>query len=54
MRVDLKLIAEVAGPNTSLWNRKARCRRPLCGGVVEFYAQAPGMNGHEKLIRDDR
>jgi len=54
MRVDLKLIAYVAGPNTSLWNRKARCRRLLCGGVVEFFAQASGMTGHEKLIYDER
>ncbi|MFC3070489.1 hypothetical protein [Phenylobacterium soli] len=59
MRVDLKLIAFVRGPNVSLWNRKARCRRLLCHGVVTFHAKAPGMPGHEPLtidprVRDDR
>jgi len=59
MLVDLKLIAFVSGPNVSLWNRKARCRRLLCQGVVTFHAKAPGMSGHEPLtidprVRDDR
>jgi hypothetical protein len=59
MLVDLKLIAWVRGPNVSLWNRKARCRRLLCNGVVTFHAKVPGMSGHEPLtidprVRDDR
>lgn len=54
MMVDLRLIAYVRGPNVSLWNRRARCRRLLCGGVVEFHAKAPGMLGHERLVIDDR
>lgn len=54
MRTDLKLIAYVSGPRTSLWNRNARCRRLLCTGVVEFHAKAPGMAWHERLVYDDR
>ena len=54
MLADLKLIAYVKGPNVSLWNRRARCRRLLCGGVVEFHAKAPGMPGHDRLVIDDR
>lgn len=54
MMVDLKLIAFVSGPKVSLWNRRARCRRLLCGGAVEFHAKAPGMLGHELLAIDDR
>jgi hypothetical protein len=59
MQVDLKLIAFVSGPKVSLWNRKARCRRLLCQGVVRFHARAPGMATHEPLsiderVRDDR
>lgn len=49
MAVDLRMIARVRGPNFSLWNRKSRCRRIGCGGVVEFQAKAPGMNWHEAL-----
>jgi hypothetical protein len=54
MRTDLALIARISGPNASLWNRRARCRRMLCPGFVEFYARAPGMSGHEPLRADDR
>lgn len=54
MQVDLRLIARVSGPRTSLWNRHGRCRRLLCGGVVEFMAKAPGMAWHEKLVFDER
>jgi hypothetical protein len=54
MQVDLKLIAYVSGPRTSLWNRYARCRRLLCGGVVEFHAKAPGMAWHERLAFDEK
>lgn len=49
MRVDLKVIAKVRGPRTSLWNRVARCKRIGCNGQVEFQAKAPGMTGHEVL-----
>lgn len=54
MQVDLKLVARVSGPDTSLWNRRARCRRLLCGGFVEFLGRAPGMDWHEPLRVDDR
>ena len=40
MRVDLALVERVSGPHTVLWNRKARCRRIGCDGVVEFSWQA--------------
>lgn len=49
MGVDLRTIAQVRGPAFSLWNRKSRCRRVGCGGVVEFQAKAPGMGYHERL-----
>lgn len=49
MRVDLWAILRLRGPKTSLWNRKARCRRLGCPGVVEFQARAPGMGWHETL-----
>jgi len=54
MRVDLAMIARVSGPATSLWNRKARCRRIGCLGFVVFQARAPGMSCHEALSADDR
>ena len=53
MRVDLALIARVSGPNVSLWNRKAHCRRLGCTGFVEFQARAPGMSWHEVLNAED-
>lgn len=49
MMVDLPTIARVRGAEFSLWNRKSRCRRVGCGGVVDFKAKAPGMNWHEPL-----
>jgi len=54
MQVDLRLIAYVSGPNTSLWNRRARCRRLLCTGSVSFHAKAPGMVSHDPLTIDER
>ena len=53
LRVDLALVIRVAGPRTSLWNRKARCRRVGCLGWVEFQARAPGMAWHEALRARD-
>ena len=49
MQVDLALVIKVSGPNVSLWNRKARCRRLLCDGWVDFHAKAPGVNWYAKL-----
>lgn len=54
MQVDLKLIAYVSGPRTSLWNKHPRCRRLHCTGRVEFRARAPGMAWHEQLAIDPR
>jgi hypothetical protein len=54
MQVDLALVARISGPETSLWNRKARCRRLGCTGVVEFQARVPGVAWHEPLRADDR
>jgi|SRR5580693_8103883 hypothetical protein len=53
MVVDLALVARVSGPDTSLWNRKARCRQIGCAGWVEFKAKAPGMNMYEPLSAPD-
>jgi hypothetical protein len=49
MRVDLALIERVSGPETSLWNHRARCRRVGCTGHVDFLARAPGMGWHDVL-----
>jgi hypothetical protein len=54
MQTDLDLIAWRSGAKTSLWNRKARCRRLHCNGFVVFKAKAPGMAWHEELSADDR
>jgi len=54
MAVDLRLVARVSGPATSLWNRTARCRRIGCAGRVEFQAKAPGMTGYEPLRTHDQ
>ena len=43
------VIARVSGAETSLWNRKGRCRRLGCIGLVDFLAKAPGMYSHEAL-----
>ncbi len=53
MVVDLALVARVTGPETSLWNRKNRCRRIGCQGWVEFQAKAPGMVMYEPLAAPD-
>lgn len=49
MRVDLAALIKLRGPNLSLWNRKARCRRVGCLGHVAFQGRAPGMTFHEAL-----
>jgi hypothetical protein len=54
MSVRLDWIARINGPQTRLWNRKARCRRLLCQGVTEFWGKAPGMTGHDPLTINDR
>ena len=53
MAVDLTRIIRLRGPDVSLWNRKARCRRMGCGGWVEFQAKAPGMIMHDPLSAPD-
>jgi hypothetical protein len=49
MTVNLRLVARVSGPKTSLWNRTSRCRRLGCTGVVDFQAKAPGMDSFDVL-----
>lgn len=41
MRVDLKLVARVSGPETSLWNKRLPCKRIGCTGLVWFMAKPP-------------
>jgi len=53
MKADLRLVALARGPDFSLWNRNARCRRLFCAGWVEFQAKAPGMTQHEALQAPD-
>jgi hypothetical protein len=52
MVVDLKVVAKVSGPSTSLWNRKSHCRRIGCNGFVHFQAKAPGMPFYSELAID--
>jgi len=47
--VDLFLIGSVKGPQTSLWDRDAKCRRHSCRGRMVFEAMAPGMTRFEQL-----
>ncbi|MGA0603511.1 hypothetical protein ACO2Q3_22580 [Caulobacter sp. KR2-114] len=54
MLVNLRLVVVVSGPGVSLWNRRARCRRLGCAGVVDFQAMAPGMDGFQPLEIDER
>jgi hypothetical protein len=49
MAADLALIAKVSGGATSLWNRKARCRRLGCSGFVDFWGKPPQRSRHEPL-----
>jgi hypothetical protein len=53
IQADLALISRVSGPDTSLWNRRPRCRKLGCGGRVQFQAKAPGMLWHEALETPD-
>jgi hypothetical protein len=38
--VDLYLVGSVTGPQTSLWDRDAKCRRHGCKGRMVFEAKA--------------
>lgn len=49
MPVDLDLIVWRSGAKTSLWNRKARCRRIGCQGWVEFQGRPPGVRLYATL-----
>ena len=49
MRVDLALVERVSGPHAVLWNRKARCRRIGCDGVVEFRGKPPRVTTYIRL-----
>ena len=53
MSVNLALVIRVSGPDVSLWNKKAKCRRLGCRGFVSFLARAPGMPSHEALEARD-
>lgn len=54
MLVRLDWIARISGPDTSLWNRRAKCRRLLCKGVTTFHAKAPGMTVYGDLTINER
>ena len=49
MVVDLALVARVSGPETSLWNRKPRCRKLGCGARASLKAKLPGKGYYEAL-----
>jgi len=52
MQADLARIELEKGPEFSLWDRSAPCRRLRCPGFVEFHAKPPNsvvrfrMQGH--------
>ena len=50
MAVNLRLVARVSGPVTSLWNRKEPCRRIGCGGFVDFLARVPPRGDYQQLV----
>jgi hypothetical protein len=50
MVVDLQVIAKVSGPLTSLWNRRAPCKRIGCSGQVVFKAKFWGQNIYQPLV----
>ena len=52
MRVNLRLVARIKGPEFSLWNQKTRCRRIGCLGWTSFQGRAPGMDGHQALAAE--
>jgi hypothetical protein len=54
MAVDLALVVRVSGASTSLWNRKAPCRRIGCSGFIEFRAKFRGTHIYQALAADDR
>jgi hypothetical protein len=49
MVVGLAMVARVSGPETSLWNRKPRCRKLGCGGRATLKAKLPGKGYYEAL-----
>ena len=49
MVVNLPMVARVSGPETSLWNRKPRCRKLGCGGRATLKAKLPGKGYYEAL-----
>jgi hypothetical protein len=49
MDVNLSTIARLRGPETSLWDRKAPCRRIGCHGEVSFLARVPGRFDYQPL-----
>lgn len=49
MHVDLAVIIAVSGPDVSLWNRQAPCRRIGCEGRVTFLGRPPRATLHRPL-----
>lgn len=39
LNLSWRVVILTLGPNYSLWNRKARCRKVMCSGKVVFLAQ---------------
>ncbi|UTP38665.1 hypothetical protein M9M90_15750 [Phenylobacterium sp. LH3H17] len=47
--VNLAFIAKASGPDTSLWNRRQRCKVVGCSGWVDFLGRHPRRASHEPL-----
>jgi len=50
MAVNLDHLVKLCGPELSLWNRRARCRRARCQGAVRFYGKPLQLYDHIVLI----
>lgn len=50
LNADLRLIARVKGPDFSLWNARAPCKRVGCNGVVKFVGRPPQMGRATQLV----
>ena len=50
LHANLRMVIKVNGPDFSLWNRRTRCRKVGCGGMVEFMGKPPGCGMYRALV----
>jgi hypothetical protein len=49
LRVDTAVIIQLRGPNVSLWNKQAPCKKVGCKGSMEFQGRPPQLSRHFAL-----